>query len=125
MQLASVNTELYEQYRHLLFSIAYRMLGSAMEAEDMVQEAFLHYENSHDKDIQSPKAYLTTIVTRLCLDQLKSAKTQREQYIGIWFPEPIFTQQAATSAHGCRNRSLPSKPPNRNRMKPKRCRWPS
>src|SRR4051794_9890667 len=96
--MASVNNELYEQYRHLLFSIAYRMLGSAMEAEDMVQEAFLRYENSHDKDIQSPKAYLTTIVTRLCLDQLKSAKTQREQYIGIWFPEPVFTQQAATSA---------------------------
>jgi RNA polymerase sigma-70 factor (ECF subfamily) len=93
--MAPVDTELFEQYRHLLFSIAYRMLGSAMEAEDMVQEAFLRYENAHDKDIQSPKAYLTTIVTRLCLDQLKSAKTQREQYIGTWLPEPIFTQQAA------------------------------
>jgi len=93
--MALVNNELYEQYRHLLFSIAYRMLGSAMEAEDMVQEAFLRYENTHDKDIQSPKAYLTTIVTRLCLDHLKSAKTQREQYIGTWLPEPIFTEQAA------------------------------
>lgn len=93
--MASVDTELYEQYRHLLFSIAYRMLGSAMEAEDMVQEAFLRYKNTQDKDIQSPKAYLTTIVTRLCLDQLKSAKTQREQYIGTWLPEPIFTEQAA------------------------------
>src|ERR1051325_10731809 len=93
--MALVNSELYEQYRHLLFSIAYRMLGSAMEAEDMVQEAFLRYENAHDKDIQSPKAYLTTIVTRLCLDQLKSAKTQREEYIGTWLPEPIFTEQAA------------------------------
>jgi len=94
--MASVNSELYEQYRHLLFSIAYRMLGIAMEAEDMVQEAFLRYENAHDKDIQSPKAYLTTIVTRLCLDQLKSAKTQREEYVGTWFPEPVFTEQAAT-----------------------------
>jgi RNA polymerase sigma-70 factor (ECF subfamily) len=94
--MVAVNTELYEQYRHLLFSIAYRMLGSAMEAEDMVQEAFLRYENAHDKDIQSPKAYLTTIVTRLCLDQLKSAKTQREEYVGTWFPEPVFTEQAAT-----------------------------
>lgn len=93
--MASVNSELYEQYRHLLFSIAYRMLGSAMEAEDMVQEAFLRYENAQDKDIQSPKAYLTTIVTRLCLDHLKSAKTQREQYIGTWLPEPIFTEQAS------------------------------
>jgi len=85
----------FEAYRPLMFSIAYRMLGSAMEAEDMVQEAFLRYENVHDKDIQSPKAYLTTIVTRLCLDQLKSAKTQREQYVGTWLPEPIFTEQAA------------------------------
>ena len=94
--MATVDTKLYEQYRHLLFSIAYRMLGSAMEAEDMVQEAFVRYENIRDKDIQSPKAYLTTIVTRLCLDQLKSAKTQREQYIGTWLPEPIFTEQAAS-----------------------------
>ncbi|MBI1277706.1 MAG: RNA polymerase sigma-70 factor [Anaerolineaceae bacterium] len=93
--MALVNNELYEQYRHLLFSIAYRMLGSAMEAEDMVQEAFLRYENVGDKEIQSPKAYLTTIVTRLCLDQLKSAKTQREQYVGTWLPEPIFTEQVA------------------------------
>ncbi len=94
--MAAVDTELFEQYRHLLFSIAYRMLGSAMEAEDMVQEAFLRYENVHDKDIQSPKAYLTTIVTRLCLDQLKSAKTQREEYIGTWLPEPIFTEQVTS-----------------------------
>ena len=56
----------------------------------------MRYENVHDKDIQSPKAYLTTIVTRLCLDQLKSAKTQREEYIGTWLPEPIFTEQAGS-----------------------------
>ncbi len=95
-KMASVNTELYQQYRYLLFSIAYRMLGSAMEAEDMVQEAFLRYENAPDQAIQSPKAYLTTIVTRLCLDHLKSAKTQREQYVGTWLPEPIFTEQVAS-----------------------------
>lgn len=95
-KMASVNTELYQQYRYLLFSIAYRMLGSAMEAEDMVQEAFLRYENVPDQAIQSPKAYLTTIVTRLCLDHLKSAKTQREQYVGTWLPEPIFTEQVAS-----------------------------
>ena len=98
--MTAVDTELFEQYRHLLFSIAYRMLGSAMEAEDMVQEAFLRYENVHDKAIQSPKAYLTTIVTRLCLDQLKSARIQREQYIGTWLPEPVFTQQAASIEPG-------------------------
>ncbi|MBC7814327.1 MAG: RNA polymerase sigma-70 factor [Burkholderiales bacterium] len=83
-------TQTFESYRPLLFSIAYRMLGSAMEAEDMVQEAYLRYEKA-DEPIEYPKAYLTTIVTRLCLDHLKSAKTQREQYIGTWLPEPILT----------------------------------
>lgn len=81
----------FEQYRPLLFSIAYRMLGSAMEAEDMVQEAFLRYQRVNPEDVDSPKAYLTTVITRLCLDQLKSAKAQREQYIGIWLPEPLLT----------------------------------
>lgn len=95
----TVDAQLFEQYRYLLFSIAYRMLGSAMEAEDMVQEAFLRYQNAQDKAIQSPKAYLTTIVTRLCLDQLKSAKTQREEYVGTWLPEPVFTAHA-TSTEG-------------------------
>jgi len=86
-------TQTFESYRPLLFSIAYRMLGSAMEAEDMVQEAYLRYEKARVEDtpIEYPKAYLTTIVTRLCLDHLKSAKTQREQYIGTWLPEPILT----------------------------------
>src|SRR3954451_15178016 len=80
------DAQTFESYRPLLFSIAYRMLGSAMEAEDMVQEAYLRYETAQDKDtnIQSPKAYLTTVITRLCLDQLKSAKTQRENYVGMW-----------------------------------------
>lgn len=60
-----------------------------MEAEDMVQEAYLRYENA--QDVQSPKAYLTTIITRLCLDDLKSAKSQRENYVGTWLPEPVLT----------------------------------
>ncbi len=79
----------FEQYRPLLFSIAYRMLGSAMEAEDIVQEAYLRYQSA--QDVQTPKAYLTTIVTRLCLNQLQSARVQREQYLGTWLPEPILT----------------------------------
>jgi RNA polymerase sigma-70 factor (ECF subfamily) len=83
--------EAFEDYRPLLFSIAYRMLGSAMEAEDMVQEAYLRYQATPPDHIQSPKAFLSTIVTRLCLDQLKSAKTQRETYIGPWLPEPVLT----------------------------------
>ncbi len=84
-------SEQFEQYRHLLFAIAYRMLGSAMEAEDMVQEAYLRFQAVPPDSIQSHKALLTTIITRLCLDHLKSARVQREAYIGPWLPEPILT----------------------------------
>lgn len=85
--------EQFERYRPLMLSIAYRMLGSATEAEDIVQEAYLRYQAA--EKIQSPKAFLSTIVTRLCLDQLKSAKAQRETYIGPWLPEPVLTDGAA------------------------------
>jgi len=81
----------FEDYRPLLFSIAYRMLGSAMEAEDMVQETWLRYQAAPPETIESPKAFLTTIITRLCLDHLKSARVQRETYIGPWLPEPVLT----------------------------------
>lgn len=81
--------ETFESYRPLLFSIAYRMLGSAMEAEDIVQEAYLRFQSA--RQVQSPKAYLSTVVTRLCLDRLKSAREQRESYIGPWLPEPVIT----------------------------------
>lgn len=83
--------ETFETYRPLLFSIAYRMLGSAVEAEDMVQEAYLRYQATPLESIQSLKPFLTTIITRLCLDQLKSARIQRETYIGQWLPEPVLT----------------------------------
>jgi RNA polymerase sigma-70 factor (ECF subfamily) len=83
--------ETFETYRWLLFSIAYRMLGSAMEAEDMVQEAYLRYARTRGETLQSPKAFLTTVITRLCLDHLKSAKIQREEYPGTWLPEPLPT----------------------------------
>jgi RNA polymerase sigma-70 factor, ECF subfamily len=81
--------ELFNQYRPLLFSIAYRILGTAMEAEDKVQDTFLRWQSAGEAD--NPKAYLTTIVTRLCIDHLRSAKVQREEYIGSWLPEPIMT----------------------------------
>ena len=84
-------SESFEKYRYLLFSIAYRMLGSAMEAEDMVQETYLRYQAVSGETIQSTKAFLTTVITRLCLDHLKSAKQQRETYIGPWLPEPVLT----------------------------------
>src|SRR5258708_39514005 len=82
----------FQSYRPLMFSIAYRMLGSATEAEDIVQEAYLRYQAVAPGTIVSPKAFLSTIVTRLCLNQLQSARAQRETYIGPWLPEPIFTE---------------------------------
>src|SRR5437764_14164727 len=78
----------FEQYRPLLFSIAYQMLGSAMEAEDIVQETYLRYQSA--SDVESPKAFLTTIPTRLCVNQLNSARVKREQYLGPWLPEPLL-----------------------------------
>src|SRR5213592_1881028 len=85
--------EEFEHYRVLLFSIAYRMTGSASDAEDLVQETYLRYQASESSEIVSLKAYLSTIITRLALDYLKSARVAREQYIGAWLPEPIFTSE--------------------------------
>lgn len=83
--------ESFEGYRPLLFSIAYRMLGSASDAEDMLQETYLRYRSAESREIHELKAYLCTIVTHLCLDFLKSARIQRESYIGPWLPEPVLT----------------------------------
>jgi RNA polymerase sigma-70 factor (ECF subfamily) len=85
--------EEFERYRVLLFSIAYRMTGSASDAEDLVQETWLRYQASAEQEITLPKAYLTTIITRLALDYLKSARATREQYFGTWLPEPILTAE--------------------------------
>lgn len=82
----------FNQYRPLLFSIAYRMLGSVMDAEDMVQEAYLRWQNAEADAVQSPKSYLTTVITRLCIDHLRSARVKREEYIGPWLPEPLVGQ---------------------------------
>ncbi len=79
----------FDEYRPLLFSIAYRMLGSVMDAEDIVQEAFLRWQQASADDIQSPKSYLSAIVTRLCIDHLRSAYVRREAYTGPWLPEPL------------------------------------
>ena len=88
--------EEFEHYRVLLFSIAYRMTGSASDAEDLVQETYLRYQAhqaSGSQEIVSLKAYLSTIITRLALDYLKSARVAREQYIGAWLPEPLLTSE--------------------------------
>ena len=81
--------EEFEAQRPLMFAIAYRMLGSAMEAEDVLQEAYLRYQNVASETIESHKAYLTTMVTRLCINTLKSSRVKREMYVGTWLPEPI------------------------------------
>jgi RNA polymerase sigma-70 factor (ECF subfamily) len=87
--------ESFETYRTHLFAIAYRMLGSAMDAEDMVQETYLRYQTTPPETIHSLKAYLTTILTRLCMDQLQLARRKRELYVGPWLPEPIRTTEEA------------------------------
>jgi RNA polymerase sigma-70 factor, ECF subfamily len=82
-------TDTFTALRPLLFGVAYRMLGSVTEAEDAVQDAYLRWSAVDAETIESPKAFLTTVVTRLCLDRLKSARVQREVYVGEWLPEPL------------------------------------
>jgi RNA polymerase sigma-70 factor (ECF subfamily) len=93
-------TDTYQQLRPLLFSIAYRMAGSVSEAEDIVQEAFLRYHRAagDGAEVQSPKAYLSAVTTRLAIDHLRSARVRREQYVGAWLPEPLVTDPEADAA---------------------------
>ncbi len=98
MTTAEATLREFESHRRALFGIAYRMLGSVSEAEDIVQEAWLRWQAADPEEVHSPRAYLTTVVTRLCLDHLKSARVQREQYIGPWLPEPVLTRNAQAPA---------------------------
>lgn len=82
----------FEEHRGLLFSIAYRMLGSRADAEDMLQETFLRWQGSSETAIRDPRAFLVTVITRLCINQLQSARVRREEYFGQWLPEPLFTK---------------------------------
>jgi RNA polymerase sigma-70 factor, ECF subfamily len=79
------------RYRGLLFSIAYRMIGSVADAEDLLQDTYIRWQEASDTDIRSPKAFLITIVSRLCINRLQSARVQREEYVGEWLPEPLAT----------------------------------
>jgi len=88
----------FAEYRSLLFSVAYRMLGSVSDAEDMVQDAFLRWQRASDHDIESPKAFLITIVSRLCINYLESARVRREEYVGEWLPEPLITDARSESS---------------------------
>src|SRR5579872_2971489 len=79
----------FDQHRGLLLSIAYRMLGSWADAEDIVQEAFLRWQQSAEAEVRSPRSFLVTIVSRLCINHLQSAQVRREEYFGEWLPEPV------------------------------------
>jgi RNA polymerase sigma-70 factor, ECF subfamily len=87
----SIRLATFDCHRSLLFSIAYRMLGSVADAEDMLQEAFIRWQQSTEEDVRSPRAFLVTIISRLCINHLQSARAQREEYVGQWLPEPIVT----------------------------------
>jgi RNA polymerase sigma-70 factor (ECF subfamily) len=88
----SEDAAVFEEWRSLLFGIAYRMLGSATDAEDMVQEAAVRWLQRPEGSVDSPRAYLVTVVTRLCIDHLSSARVQRVAYTGPWLPEPIVME---------------------------------
>ena len=87
-------TEDFERHRPLLFSIAYRMLGSVMDAEDVVQEAYMRWQEVPEAEVRSPRSYLSAVVTRLSIDRLRSAKVRREEYVGPWLPEPLVLDRA-------------------------------
>ena len=79
----------FTEHRPLLFGIAYRMLGSVAEADDMVQETWLRWQQQDEAAVRSPKAWLVATITRLCIDQLRQARRTREDYYGVWLPEPL------------------------------------
>ncbi len=85
----------FEELRSLLFGLAYRLLGSATEAEDAVQDAYLRWAAAEREAIESPRAWLAKVVTNLCLNRLTSARAKRERYIGPWLPEPVLTSDGA------------------------------
>ena len=92
LEQSESSVQQFETYRPLMFAIAYRMLGSAAEAEDIVQETYLRYSAVPPDTIVSPRAFLSTVVTRLCINQMQSARAQRETYIGPWLPEPLAAE---------------------------------
>jgi RNA polymerase sigma-70 factor (ECF subfamily) len=84
-------TAVFETHRRYLRGVAYRMLGSVSDADDVVQEAFLRWHGADVSGVAEPRAFLTRVTTRLCLDHLKSARVRRESYVGVWLPEPVPT----------------------------------
>jgi RNA polymerase sigma-70 factor (ECF subfamily) len=83
--------EVFKQHQPLLFAIAYRMLGSSADAEDILQETFIRWQQASEGDVESPRALLVTTLTRLAINHLQSARVRREEYFGHWLPEPLLT----------------------------------
>ncbi|MCB9936103.1 MAG: RNA polymerase sigma-70 factor [Planctomycetes bacterium] len=96
----------FDQQRSYLFAIAYRMLGSAADADDMVQEAWLRWQRDDRSGVANPRGYLAGVVTRLCLDRLRELKRRREEYVGPWLPEPLLTQAPADGGELAESLSL-------------------
>lgn len=91
----SGRADVFERHRPRLFGIAYRMLGSAHDAEDVLQNAYLQWHQAGDAGVRNPEAWLVAVVTRLAIDRLRSASGERERYVGDWLPEPIVTAMPA------------------------------
>ncbi|MFE8993801.1 RNA polymerase sigma-70 factor [Streptomyces collinus] len=89
--MTTTSAEEFEAHRPRLFSLAYRLLGSAEEAEDAVQDVYLRYSGADRAGIEHPAAWLAKVVTNLCLNRLTSARARRERYVGTWLPEPVIT----------------------------------
>jgi len=83
--------DLFVRHRGLLFTVAYEMLGSAADAEDVVQEAWLRWDAADRAEVREPRAYLVRIVTRQALNRLRTQARRREEYVGEWLPEPVLT----------------------------------
>lgn len=96
--LESNDVDSFVAQRARLTAIAYRMLGSAADAEDVVQEAYLRWRDRNDRVVDSSSSYLATIVVRLCIDELRSARARRETYVGPWLPEPVIVDDAGPAA---------------------------
>ena len=86
-----MNDDPFVTHRSLLFTVAYEMLGSAADAEDVVQETWLRWDRADQDEVREPRAYLVRIVTRLALDRLRTLARRREAYVGVWLPEPLLT----------------------------------
>ena len=92
------DAEVFEEYRGLMFAVAYRMLGTIADAEDAVQDAWLRWSAASRADVDDPRAYLARIITNTALNRLRAARARREAYIGPWLPEPLLTDAGPDAA---------------------------